>query len=191
MNVRAALELLWLLRLVLLDNINNLLLDISRPFAERLFSRHESADLATNLKHKVEEVGDRPCSNMLNGQDDGRGVGELFREDERHMAEKDFKPVFWKALFRCVFLCVVLIYFHFFLADLSCQCCDDISKSSVSYQGWYQTSNFIRFPVVAVTLQLVATPQFCSIYAKVAWHNSSLIVSHGPFTPLYSSVKRM
>ena len=40
-----------------------------------------------------------------------------------------------------------------------------------------------------MTLQLVATPQFCSIYAKVAGDNSSLAVSHGPFAPLYSWLK--
>ena len=61
-------------------------------FAERLFSRHEPADLARNLKHEVEEFGDRPRSNTLNGQDDDGGVGESFREDERHMAEKDLNP---------------------------------------------------------------------------------------------------
>ena len=102
----------------------------SRPFAERLFSRHEPADLAE--KREEEEVGDRPRGNTVNSQDDG-GVGESFREeDERHTTEKDFKPVFLKGLFRHVFLCAC---FFLFFADVSCQCCDDIYESSVSYQG--------------------------------------------------------
>ena len=74
-----------------------------------------------------------PRSNRVFGQDDGGGVGELFREleDERHTAEKFFKPVFWKGLFRYFFLCAS---FFLFFADLSCQCCEDY-KRSVSYQG--------------------------------------------------------
>jgi hypothetical protein len=70
----------------------------SRPFAERLFSRHEPSDLAE--KREEEEVGDKPHSITVNSQDGGGGGGETFREeDERHTNEKDFKPVFLKGLF--------------------------------------------------------------------------------------------
>jgi len=63
----------------------------SRPFAERLFSRHEPSDLA---EKREEEVSDKPCI-TVNGQDGGEG-GQTFREDERHT---NFKPVFLKGLF--------------------------------------------------------------------------------------------
>ena len=72
----------------------------SKPFAERLFSRHEPADLSE--KREEDDVGEKPHK-VVNGEDDG--AGETFREeDERHTTEKDFKPVFLKGLFRCVFL---------------------------------------------------------------------------------------
>lgn len=77
----------------------------SKPLAERLFSRVEPADLVE--KGEEEEVGDKP-SNTVNSEGDGAGDGggETFKEeDERHTTEKDFKPVFLKGLFRCVFLC--------------------------------------------------------------------------------------
>ena len=64
----------------------------SKPLAERLFSRHEPADLAE--KQEEEEVGDK----TVNGE-------ETFKEeDERHTTEKGFKPVFLKGLFRYVFI---------------------------------------------------------------------------------------
>ena len=82
-----------------------------KPLAERLFSKHEPTDLAE--KREEEEVGDRPRSNTMNCDGDGSG-GETFREeDERHTAEKDFKPVFLKGLFRyffgaCFFLLLLI-----------------------------------------------------------------------------------
>ena len=88
----------------------------SKPFAERLFSRHEPADLAE--KHEEEEVDDK-LHNTVNGDDGGDG-GETFREeDERHTTEKDFKPVFLKGLFRYVFFFLVCFLLLFF-ADQSC-----------------------------------------------------------------------
>ena len=102
----------------------------SRPFAERLFMRPEPAELAE--KRGEEEVCG-PRSNTLNGQDDGGGVGESFREeDERHTAAKDFKPVFLKGSLD-IFFCARVSFCLF--ADVSCQCCDDIYQSSVSFQG--------------------------------------------------------
>jgi serine/threonine protein kinase KIN1/2 len=72
----------------------------SKPLAERLFSRHEPADLVE--KREEEEVGDKPRSSTLNGTNDDDD-GETFKEeDERHTTEKDFKPVFLKGLFRYV-----------------------------------------------------------------------------------------
>jgi hypothetical protein len=73
----------------------------SKPLAERLFSRHEPADLAEK-REEEEEIGDK----IVNGE-------ETFREeDERHTTEKGFKPVFLKGLFRYVFLW--LISYSFF-----------------------------------------------------------------------------
>jgi hypothetical protein len=73
----------------------------SKPFAERLFSRHEPTDLAEKQEEE-EDIGDK----AVNGE-------ETFREeDERHTTEKGFKPVFLKGLFRCVsFLACVLALF--------------------------------------------------------------------------------
>ena len=94
----------------------------SKPFAERLFSRHEPADLAE--KREEEEVGDKTYD-TVNGE-------ETFREeDERHTSEKSFKPVFLKGLFRYFFFRRVLLFY----ADLGFQCCNDIYKSSFSDQG--------------------------------------------------------
>ena len=98
-----------------------------KPLAERLFSRHEPAELAE--KREEEEVGEKPHS-AVNGEHDG----ETFREeDERHTTEKDFKPVFLKGLFRYGFLEVSFLFF--FLTKLRSQCCDDVYKSSFSCQG--------------------------------------------------------
>jgi hypothetical protein len=68
----------------------------SKPLAERVFSRHEPADLAEK-REEEEEIGDK----IVNGE-------ETFREeDERHTTEKGFKPVFLKGLFRYVFLWLI------------------------------------------------------------------------------------
>ena len=62
----------------------------SKPLTERLFSRHDPADLAEKREEEEEEISDKP-----------RNTEETFREeDERHMSEKSFKPVFLKGLFR-------------------------------------------------------------------------------------------
>ena len=65
----------------------------SKPLAERLFSRHEPAEMAEKREEEEEEVGDK----IVNGE-------ETFKEeDERHTTEKGFKPVFLKGLFRYAF----------------------------------------------------------------------------------------
>ena len=94
----------------------------SKPLAERLFSRHEPPDLAEKREEEEEDVGDKAANDE-----------ETFREeDERHTTEKSFKPVFLKGLFRYVsfervswFSVLIWVF----------QCCNDIYKSSFSYQG--------------------------------------------------------